>query len=113
MDGTAVALGETSLEIPSGWAPSVTDETLVRQVWLPDKNERKESLAIRVVDRDLARSVDDITAAAVVAQGQLSSARIMRQELITSQAGAPGIWIDTIYQPPNAAGEYARTHVVL
>ncbi len=108
-------VGEISLLVPTGWNPTVPleDEAMPRQVWVPTKNPRKESLAVRIAPRNRERSDEEVVASAITAQGQLASAQITQRNQIATPSGASGVWIEVKYVPPNEDSTYSRSHVVL
>lgn len=111
-DGTTVTVGAASLAIPSGWTPTLADTTN-RQVFVPAKNDRKESISVRVVDRKGSTTIDDLLDNALDAERTLTGATVAEQHRFTTEDGVQGIWIDLTFVPENFETPYARTQVTL
>lgn len=112
IDGTAVTIGAATLQVPAGWQPTI-NAAANRQVFEPAENDRKESIAIRVVDRKGSENVDDLLDNALDAEGALADVKLGPQHRVTTQDGVQGIWIDLTFTPGSIDATYARTQLTL
>lgn len=110
IDGTAVTVGAATLEVPAGWQPTINAATN-RQVFVPVENDRKESIAVRVVDRKGTDNVDDLLDNSLDAEGALADLKLGQQHRVTTPDGVQGIWIDLTFTPDRVNATYARTQL--
>lgn len=107
--GSEVVVGNVTLRAPADWQTQSLDASS-RQVWTPDDNFRKESLAIRVVPRPAQDSDESLLDSVTRVVSALPSAKVTRREKTTTKRGLPSLFVELTFVPPGQNDRYTRAH---
>lgn len=113
-DGSGSAertVGPATLRVPTAWRTRVEPGEADRQVWSPQANDGKETLALRIAVRRTRMSDDEIFEAASTAQGLLRGVTVIERRGLITPSGMRAVWLETAFQPKGDATTYRRAHV--
>jgi hypothetical protein len=117
LEGEHARLADLGFDVPAGWQRIDRQRHgLQSSEWVPEENDRKESLLVmRSETASLPPNADASAVAKLLAEVPkgFGKATFGKPKPVTTRGGLVGARIDGDYTPPGTNARYHRVHVVL